>query len=31
MADSVTVTGSGELDNGLTVSMSFELDDQLLM
>jgi outer membrane protein OmpU len=26
MADSVTLSGSGELDNGLTVSMSFELD-----
>jgi outer membrane protein OmpU len=26
MADSVTLTGSTELDNGLTVSMSFELD-----
>ena len=27
MADSVMLTGSTELDNGLTVSMSFELDD----
>ena len=26
MADSVILSGSGELDNGLTVSMSFELD-----
>ena len=26
MADSVVLSGSGELDNGLTVSMSFELD-----
>ncbi len=26
MADSVTLSGSTELDNGLTVSMSFELD-----
>jgi outer membrane protein OmpU len=26
MADSVTLTGSTELDNGMTVSMSFELD-----
>ena len=26
MADSVTLAGSTELDNGLTVSMSFELD-----
>ena len=26
MANSVTFTGSGELDNGLTVSLSFELD-----
>jgi outer membrane protein OmpU len=26
MADSVTLSGSGELDNGLTVSLSFELD-----
>ena len=26
MANSVTFTGSGELDNGLTVSVSFELD-----
>ena len=26
MGNSVTFTGSGELDNGLTVSMSFELD-----
>ena len=26
MADSVTLAGSGELDNGLTVSLSFELD-----
>ena len=26
MGDSVTLTGSGELDNGLTVSVSFELD-----
>ena len=26
MADSVTLGGSTELDNGLTVSMSFELD-----
>jgi outer membrane protein OmpU len=27
MADSVTLGGSTELDNGMTVSMSFELDD----
>ena len=27
MADSVTLTGSTELDNGMTVSMSFELDN----
>ena len=27
MADSVTLSGSTELDNGLTVSMSFELDN----
>ncbi len=27
MADSVTLSGSTELDNGMTVSMSFELDD----
>ena len=26
MANSVTLAGSGELDNGMTVSMSFELD-----
>jgi len=26
MADSVNLTGSGELDNGLTVSLSFELE-----
>ena len=26
MANSVTFTGSGELDNGMTVSLSFELD-----
>jgi outer membrane protein OmpU len=26
MADSVVLSGSGELDNGLTISMSFELD-----
>ena len=26
MADSVTLSGSTELDNGMTVSMSFELD-----
>ncbi len=26
MANSVTFTGSGELDNGLTASVSFELD-----
>ena len=26
MANSVTMTGSGELDNGLTVSVSFEMD-----
>ena len=26
MADSVYLTGSTELDNGMTVSMSFELD-----
>jgi len=26
MADSITMTGSTELDNGMTVSMSFELD-----
>ena len=26
MGNSVTFTGSGELDNGLTVSVSFELD-----
>jgi outer membrane protein OmpU len=26
MGDSVMLTGSGELDNGMTVSMSFELD-----
>jgi len=27
MADSVILSGSSELDNGMTVSMSFELDD----
>jgi outer membrane protein OmpU len=27
MANSVTLSGSGELDNGMTVSVSFELDD----
>ena len=27
MADSVNLTGSSELDNGMTVSMSFELDN----
>ena len=27
MANSVTLAGSGELDNGMTVSVSFELDD----
>ena len=27
MANSVTLAGSGELDNGMTVSMSFELDN----
>ena len=27
MANSVTLSGSGELDNGLTVSVSFEIDD----
>ena len=26
MGNSVTFTGSGELDNGLNVSLSFELD-----
>ena len=26
MADSVTISGSGELDNGITASVSFELD-----
>ena len=26
MANSVTLAGSGELDNGMTVSVSFELD-----
>ena len=26
MADSVTLSGSGELDNGMTVSLSFELE-----
>ena len=26
MANSVVLAGSGELDNGMTVSMSFELD-----
>ena len=26
MADSVTLSGSGELDNGITASVSFELD-----
>ena len=27
MANSVTLSGSGELDNGMTVSVSFEMDD----
>ena len=27
MANSVNFTGSGELDNGMTVSVSFELDN----
>ena len=27
MGNSVTLTGSGELDNGMTVSVSFEMDD----
>ena len=30
MGNSVTFTGSGELDNGLTVSLSFELDNGAL-
>jgi outer membrane protein OmpU len=27
MSDSITMTGSGELDNGMTVSVSFEIDN----
>ena len=31
MANSVKLSGSGELDNGMTVSVSFELDDLSLI
>jgi outer membrane protein OmpU len=27
MADSITMTGSGEMDNGMTISVSFEIDN----
>ena len=27
MGDSITMTGSGEMDNGMTISVSFEIDN----